>query len=367
MPQKEYFGFGSIKNLQCILEKENSKNIFLITGKNSYELCKAKDYIDRLKGFSFTRFSNFSSNPKIEQIQEGLKLFNQRNYDILVAVGGGSSIDVAKAIKLFALEKTPERKLPLIAIPTTAGSGSEATHFIVYYEGKEKQSKGKLEITLPEYVICDPELTISLSKEVAASTGMDAFAQAVESYWSINSSSQSKEFAKQAIVLLIGNLEKSILEKNRIAKANVMKAANLAGKAINISKTTACHSIAYPITSYFGVSHGHAAGLTLGEMLVYNSNLLTQQECNDSRGMEYVKNTTNELIKLIGFNKAFEAKNFIENLMIKIGLKTRLSLLKIDENSVEKIIEKGFNPERVKNNPRFLTEQGLRKILKSIL
>lgn len=366
MFQEEYFGFGSIKNLQSILKKENSKNVFLVTGKNSYETCGAKDYIDKLKGFSFTRFSDFSSNPKIEQIQKGLNLFNQGNYDLLVSVGGGSPIDVAKAIKLFTLEKTPERKLSLVAIPTTAGSGSEATHFIVYYEGKEKQSKGKPDITLPEYAICDPELTMSLSKEVAASTGTDAFAQAVESYWSINSTSESKEFAKQAIVLLIGNLEKSILENDRIAKANIMKAANFAGKAINISRTTACHSIAYPITSYFGIPHGHAAGLTLGEMLDYNSNLTNLKECNDLRGIEYVQNTINELTKLMGFQVASEAKNFIVNLMRKIGLETRLSLLKIDENGINLLIENGFNPERVKNNPRLLTEQGLRDILQSI-
>jgi len=368
MKQREYFGFNSIINLWDILKKEKSKNIFLVTGKRSYVLSGAKKGVERIFqeiGIDYTRFSDFTPNPKIEQIQTGLNLFNQQNYDTIVAVGGGSPIDVAKAIKLFSLEKSPERKLPLVAIPTTAGSGSEATHFIVYYIGKEKQSKGNPNLTLPNYTICDPQFTMSLPKNIAASTGIDALGQAVESYWSINSTPKSQEFSRQAINLLMNNLEQAVNNLDKDPKKNVMRAANLAGKAINITKTTACHSISYPITSYFGILHGHAASLTLGEILIYNSKI-NKGDCLDKRGVKYVKKTINELTNLIGENNSYEAKNKIQNLMQKIGLEIKLSQLSLKEGNINIIIKKGFNPQRVKNNPRLLTKKNLKKILKNI-
>ena len=363
MKQTEYFGPGSIKNLNLILQEENSKNIFLVCGKESFETSGAKHYIDQFsQEYFFTRFSDFSSNPKIEQIQAGLELFNQRGYDTILAVGGGSPIDVAKAIKLFALEKSPKRKLPLIAIPTTSGSGSEATHFIVYYKGGVKQSAGNKEITLPEYAIIDPLLTLSLPSYQTACTGLDALSQAIESYWCINSTDESKSYAREAISLVLGNLEEAVKHPENItARSAMAKSANLAGKAINISKTTACHAIAYPITSKFNIPHGHACALTLAEMLDYNSRISDVRECNDSRGLEYVEKTMKELVEIVGAKDVAEAKKIINTLMNRVGAKTKLSELGIDD--IEYILDNGFAPERVKNNPRFLTKENLNKIL----
>ncbi|OGJ15863.1 hypothetical protein A3K73_01720 [Candidatus Pacearchaeota archaeon RBG_13_36_9] len=365
MPQREYFGYGSIRNLKGILEKEGSRSPFLVTGKHSYESCGARSALEPLLiGYKTARFSDFSSNPKIEEVQKGFEMFKLGKYDIIIAVGGGSSIDVAKAIKLFYFNQTSV-KVPLVAVPTTAGSGSEATHFIVYYIGKEKQSEGKPDLTLPDYVILDPSFTFSLPREIAASTAMDALAQAVEAYWSIYSTEESKEFSRGAIKLLMESLETAVNSNDRTAKANVMQAANLAGKAINIAKTTASHSVAYPITSYFGIPHGHAAALTLGEMLAYNSEV-SDSDCNDARGAEYVRKTIGELTALFRAEDAQAAKATIKGLMQKAGLKARLSELGLKSEDIEIIIQNGFNPARVKNNPRLLTEDDLRKILKGI-
>ncbi len=371
--QEEYFGFGSIKNLDTILHKESYKEIFLVTGHNSYKLSGSEDILKEIfqkNNIRFTRFCNFSSNPKEEEIRRGFKIFNQNNnnYDLIIAVGGGSCIDVSKKIKLDYYEET-KQKIPLIAIPTTAGSGSEATYFIVYYKGKKKQSSGNLEITLPEYTIVDPQFTMSLPKKIAAATGIDALGQSIESYWSINSNKQSKEFSKQAIKCLINNLEISVNstdpELKKQAKYYVMAGANLAGKAINITKTTACHSIAYPMTSYFRVLHGHAVGLTLGQMLIFNS-FISGKDCADFRGPDYVKKTTRELTFLLGGHNEKEAARNITSLMHKIGLETRLSKLGINERRKNIIIKEGFKLERVKNNPRKLTLESLRDILDRI-
>lgn len=363
MKQKEYFGKGSVNNLKNILKEGGAKKIFLVAGKFSYELSGAKGRIEEnLKGLAFTKFSGFSPNPSLEEIHEGLKLFKRKKYDLIIAVGGGSSIDVAKAIKLFYLEEYT-KNIPLIAIPTTVGTGSEATYFITYYVGNKKKSAGKPDVTLPEYSIIEPQFMYSLPKKVMASTGMDALSQAVESYWSINSTEDSKKFATEAIKLIIENLKEALnYSRNSIEK--MAKASNLAGKAINLTKTTACHSISYPITSHFKVSHGHAVGLTLGEMLVYNYNL--GEDCNDSRGSEYVKKTIEELSLLLGAENPTVAKKIINNLMISIGLEVNLSSLGITKDGINLIIEEGFAPERVNNNPRILTKDNLKIILENL-
>jgi len=366
MKQQEYFDFGSLENLKDILEYEKSRNVFLVTGRDSYEKCGAKEKIETILGNSeigFTRFCDFFSNPNIKDIQKGCDSFKKKNYDLIMGVGGGSVIDTAKAIKLFNCPKA--EKIPLIAIPTTAGSGSEATWFVVFYKGKEKQSWGNETITLPNYSVIDPKLTMSLSRKVAASTGMDALAQAVESYWCINSTDESKRIARQSIKLTLKNLERAVNGKGKRARGNMALSSNLAGKAINLTRTTACHSIAYPITSYFDVAHGHAVGLTLGEMLTYNSKV-TEGDCNDGRGFEYARKTINELVEIFEVGCVDGTSRRIKNLMDSIGLETRLSEIEIGEQGREIIIDKGFKPERVKNNPRILTRNGLRKILEKI-
>ena len=366
MKQTEYHGFDSIRNLAGILEQEKTKNVFLVTGGRSYETCGAQDAIEeQLSGGSFTRFCDFTPNPKIEEIKKGLKEFGEKDYDMIVGVGGGSSIDVAKAIKMFHCEKGG-KNIPLVAIPTTAGSGSKATYFIVYYVGKQKQSAGRVDLTLPNYAICNPKLTMSLPKGIAASTGIDALGQAMESYWSINSTLESQGKAENAIRILMGNLEENVNFPTRESRRRVMRAANLSGKAINLTKTAACHSVAYPITSYFGIPHGHAVGLTLGEMLVFNSQV-KDRDCNDERGVEYVRRTMDKLVRMLGALNPEEARDKIKCLMENIGLATKLSELGIDKEGVGVIVKNGFTPERVKNNPKVLTEDGLRGVLERIL
>lgn len=363
MEQKEYFGYNSLSNLGKILEKEKANNIFLVAGETSFQLSGAKEKLAEQR-ISYNRFSGFSSNPKIEDIQKGFCEFKKGRYDAIVAVGGGSSIDVAKSIKLFHFNNT-KSLVTLIAVPTTAGSGSEATYFIVYYIGKEKQSEGNPDVTLPNCSICDPRLTSSLPKKVTASTGLDAFAQAVESYWCIYSTQKSKKLARESINLSLKNLERAVNHPGRTSREKMMLAANLAGKAINITKTTASHSIAYPMTSYFGIAHGHAAALTLAEMLEYNSQI-TDKDCSDKRGSSYVRETINELIGIFGADSIIEGKKVITSLISSIGLKTRLSELGLKREDLDLIVKKGFYPARVKNNPKALTAESSRIILSNI-
>lgn len=378
MPQKEYLGFGLVKNLNKILEKCKPKKIFLVTGQNSYIKSGAKYILDDyLKNYDFIHFNDFEENPKLNDIEKGVSIFKKNKCDFVIAVGGGSAMDIAKSINALAAnsgkpieyiknnKKIIKKGRVLVAIPTTSGSGSEATKFAVVYIDKTKYSLDN-EIMLPDYAIVDPQFTISLPKNITASTGMDALSQGVESYWSVNSTNESKKYAKEAIKLVINHLPIAVNNPDKKSRANMAKAAHLAGKAINISKTTACHAISYPITSYFNVPHGHAVALTLGEMLVYNSNIV-EEDVLDKRGVNYVKKTIKEIINLLESNTAQYARTKIKNLMKEIGLSNNLHDLKIKtNNNINVIIKNGFNPYRVKNNPRELTESALRKILHNI-
>ena len=219
---------------------------------------------------------------------------------------------------------------------------------------------------IPDYAIIDPRFIMNLPKSITASAGMDALSQAVESYWCNNSTDESKRYARAAIKLIIKNLQNAVNTPSKKAREAMARAAHLAGKAINISRTTACHAISYPITSYFNVPHGHAVALTIPSMLLYNSQV-SKEELLDKRGLNYVKNVIKEIVNLIGVENVEEASKKIIALMGNIGLKTNLSELGIKTNrNIELIIKNGFNPDRINNNPRKLTEKALRKILRDI-
>jgi len=378
MNQHEYFGFGSIKNLKTILDEGNQRNIFLVSGGKSYKSSGAEQELSKiLAPYTITRFYNFSPNPKLEDVEKGIDVFKREEQDLVIAVGGGSVIDMAKLINsLSAQPGNPEdyaigKKIesmgnPLIAIPTTSGAGSEATHFAVVYIGKTKYSLGHQEWMLPRYVFLDPALTFDLPKYITASTGIDALCQAIESYWSTQSTGESKKYARQAIPLILANLTAAVNAPSPKNREVMLLGANLAGKAINISKTTACHSVSYPITSYFGVSHGHACALTLGEMCLFNSKV-TENDCLDKRGAKYVQQNLSELCSLFQTQTPEQLQHKIHQLINQIGLNTKLTDLNITApEHHDLIVANGFNPERVKNNPRELTEIALRNILKRI-
>jgi alcohol dehydrogenase class IV len=364
MHQEGYFGNGRVICLEKIVSKEKAEKIFLVCGKDLFKKSGAKDSLrDFLNSprYKVRIFSGYSPNPKVEEIKQGLELFEAQDYDMIVAIGGGSSIDVAKAIKLFAYRKTGD-KIPLVAIPTTAGTGSESTHFVVYYAGKNKISSGEREITLPDYFICDPLLIKSLPKKIKASSAIDALSQAIESYWSVNSNRTSVEYSRKAIKQLISNIEGAVLSNDETANKRIMLGANLSGKAIDITETTASHALSYPLTSYFGIPHGHAVGIILPEVLEYNFNV-TEEDCNDKRGSLYVRRTINEVISLLGAREVREAKENLVRLMRNIGLETRLSDLNVDKKRLLEILGENNYQKRMRNNPRRVNQEGIRRII----
>jgi len=370
MSQKCYKNI-QIEDLRNLVKKKSPKTIFLVTGKKSFSLSGAKNFIESaLKGFNFIQFNDFEENPKYEDVLSGMSLFNKHNCDLVIAIGGGSALDMAKLVNVFSANHREDyfsivnqnatilnKGKTLIAIPTTTGTGSEATHFAVVYHDKVKYSVTN-NFLLPDVVGLNYKFSLSQPSYLTACAGLDALSQAIESYWSNRSTDESKKYAKEAILLLIKFLETRVLRTTEESAMAVSHGSYLAGKAINISKTTASHAISYTFTSFFSIPHGHAVFLTLPKFIEFNSKV-SNIDVNDSRGEKYVRNNIGLLCDLLGVDSATEANKLLKNLTEKIGIELSLSKLGIDNKENHQLISDNINMERLKNNPRKFNKKDL--------
>lgn len=362
---KEQEIIKNINNLPIILNKYNLHNPLVVVSK----FLKTK--IEKLlhsHNINYALFDDFDANPKYEEVENALKLFKDNNCDSVVSLGGGSAIDVAKCVKLFsAMDEnknylTQEHKyinLKHIAIPTTAGTGSESTHFaVIYFEGK-KQSVHD-DIILPDIAILDYHLLLSLPLYQKKSTLLDALCQAIESIWSVNSTLQSKTYAKKAIKLILEN-EDGYLNDDVKSSKKMIEASNLAGKAINITKTTAAHAMSYKLTSIYGLAHGHAVALALPK--TWNYLVSNYKNTFDARGKKYLRNS----LDLI--NKSFICQNDQEAIAKFISLLRKYDFIKsleYNENGLNEIVD-SINIERLKNFPVSISKETLKQMYLEIL
>ena len=372
-----HFGEEAILKFSKLLEKDSPKKIFLVTGKESFKKSGADLLFSNiLFSYELVQFSEFTENPKSEDVQKGVKLFKKNNCDYIIAIGGGSVIDMAKLINIGQANEGTFKDLilgkreisncgkKLVAVPTTSGAGSEATHFAVVYLNSLKYSLAHKKFIMPDYVFLFPKLSYSLSKYQTAVSGFDALAQSIESYWSVDSNLESKNIAFQAIEKILFNLSLAVNKNDPYAKKEMLLASYLSGKAINISKTTGPHAMAYIFTTKFNIPHGHAVALTFLSWFKININC-NHNNLNDKRGLTYVRENMNSLSKLIERNSTYTALEVIDNLIKDIGLETRLSKLGVLKSNFDEIIY-NLNQERLKNNPVKVLKEDLLEILHSL-
>ena len=375
-----YDKIGSIKNVRVILEREKPSSVLLVRGNDSYESCGAKNALKfQLKGYNVTHLYGFKKSLHIEDIKHTIDIILKKNIDFIIGIGGGTVMDIAKAASVLykengLLEDYIKGKLKPIGnnirrllIPTTAGTGAEITPFSVVYIDKTKYSLAHSSMS-PEYIILAPELTLMLSKEMTASTGCDALAQAIEAFWSVNATEESKKYSEEAIHLVLNNLSGAVNNPSLENRAAMLRASHFAGKAISIAKTTAAHSLSYPFTSYYNIPHGHAAMLTLPYFFEINMNP-NQKNIQEKEGftVDYARKTFSDLLKILGVENGVGAKVKLLNLMEEVGLERSLRKLGVNEEDFQNIVNNGFNYQRVVNNPVKITEETVWKILWKIL
>ena len=372
--------YDNISEIEGILDKEKPSSILLIRGNDSYRGCGAKYYIEpQLEKYNVTQFSGFKKSPYVEDVRKTIDVILDKDVDFIIGVGGGTVMDIAKAASILHGEKedpklfiTGKQKpignnIRRLLIPITAGTGAEITPFSVVYIDKTKYSLAHPTMS-PEYIILASELTLSLSREVTASTGSDTLAQAIEAFWSVNANEESKMYSEEAIHLALNNLLGAVNNPNLENRAAMLKSSHLAGKAIAIAKTTVAHSLSYPFTSFHDVPHGHAVMLTLPYFFEINEEV-NEGNVQDNKDftVEYAKETFNDLLDIFNVRSGSEAKDMLINLMGDIGLETSLKNLGIKETDIQNLVNNGFNPQRVINNPVKITEKIVEDILKIIM
>lgn len=359
MEQTVIWADDTYSSITKILKDKKLKKIFLVAG-GSFEKLRISQYFNEIShelNLQIVIFSDFSSNPLYESVEKGIKQFNNFDFDAIFAIGGGSAIDVAKCIKLYS-NASPDKpffeqdivpcKIPFIVMPTTAGTGSEATRFaVIYYKGA-KQSVSDYSC-IPDTVIFDTSTLDSLPQYHRKSAMLDALCHAIESFWSINSTEESKNYSKEAIILLLQNMDDYLANKKE-ANKNMFKAATYAGKAINITQTTAGHAMCYKMTSLYGIAHGHAVAICVEKLWGYMVENI--DKCIDQRGQKYLTDMFSEL------DEIFDCKNQ-EHAYQKFSaiIKTCSfdKIYKDDVNSIE-LLADSVNPVRLKNNPIKMTK-----------
>ena len=369
MSQRIITAKDNYKELDAWFKSNSVKNLLLVCD-SSIEFQKSLNaHLSEVEasGINIVRFSDFVPNPLYESVVKGVDLFLEQKCDSIFAVGGGSAIDVAKCIKLynnmdrnelFMKQEIVPNTIPFIAMPTTAGTGSEATRYAVIYLGDEKQSITS-ESCIPETVLLDHNSLKTLPMYQKKSTMMDALCHAVESYWSVNSNDESKEYSKLAIKGVLENMD-GYLGNTEDGNHGMLIAANYAGKAINITQTTAGHAMCYKITSHLGPSHGHAAILCDRVLLPWMVD--NTDKCIDSRGEEYIKSTLNELVSLFGYESAEAGKDCLESIFESL----KLEIPAVTDAEID-VLKNSVNPVRLKNHPIKLDVDTIEMLYRRIL
>ena len=369
------------EELKSFFQEHSFQRIFLVAGSSFSKLPIGKELQELFSelGIAFYHFSDFRANPRLEEVEEGIQAFSAFRGDSILAVGGGSALDTAKCIKLFtglSKEKPyPEQEfqengIPLLVHPTTAGTGSESTPFAVIYQDGEKCSV-EHESIYPKYRIEDSRSLRSLSLYQKKATLLDALSHAMEAIWSKYSNEDSRAYGQKAISLILMNYKAYLsLENEKDAKnlggavalegpseqvlEDVAEAANLAGKAIAVTKTTAGHALSYKLGSIYQLPHGLATAMV--------NRALYPFMCREKSRMTDPEN-------LLFLAKCFSAETEEEGAKRYLEILEDLEILpnlSVKEGDLENLVV-AVNPERLSNHPIALREEDIGLLYKEIL
>ena len=364
------FGSGMSKLCAEEVSKKLGPNILFITDKDLMSLKLTEPALNELRKFSsiVKIFQDVEADPSIKTLLNCIEFGKKMKTTGVMGFGGGSSMDVAKLSSLilgsnekiedaWGVSNAKGPRLPLVLVPTTAGTGSEVTPISIITVGEEEKKGVSSSIILPDIAILDPDLTIGLPAHTTAATGIDAMVHAIEGYTSANKNNNliSKMLAVEALKLLAGSIEKVVFDGSDIdARGNMLIGAMLAGKAFANSPVAAVHALAYPIGGTFHVSHGLSNSLVLPYVLRFNS--------VDSKTAKDYAELAPFIFPEINSDQGSQAicKEFIDKLEVlskKIGLPQKLREVNIPKEACKKMAFDAMKQTRLLvNNPREVTE-----------
>jgi len=379
LPTRIYFGEGAIGKVGEETWKFG-KRALVVTGQGSARrtgaLQKVENCLKEAK-VEMVLFEGVEANPSLKTVERGAQLAKEKKCQVVIGLGGGSPMDAAKGMAILSTNPPPvdqylgrgkikKLPLPMIAIPTTAGTGSEVTPYAVLTKNEKECPRKKIiadPLIFPKTALVDPELTVSLPRSVTADTGVDALSHAIEGYISNNSQPLSDLLALRAVKLLASHLSKVMDEPGNIkARSYVLYASLLAGMVIAQTGTILVHGMGYRITSDFGLPHGRANGLLLPSVCEFNLSARYEKFALLAESLgENVRNLTRKE----GARKSIDG---IRKLISQLGLPQNLRDREIKEETIREFAEEVMQDERkLANNPRPATLEDIMRIYKKAL
>ena len=355
-PAKIFFAHNSLESINDFLS--NDINILLITSNSFTTSGKTKKIKNLIKKKNITIYDKVTPNPKLDKLDQLKIQFENKNFNKIVALGGGSVIDTAKVLsaillidqnsvldKIFRKKKDIkfDKIIPVLAIPTTSGSGAEVTPFATVWDDVNfKKYSLDSNLLYPQDVILDPELTKTLSKEQTLFTVLDAISHALESLWNKNKTLISESYALQSLTLIISALTDVLKNPNEInLRGSIMQASCLSGLAISQTRTAIAHSISYPLTLHHHIPHGLASSFTLHTLLSDNIEYLSRNS-SERYLFDYLLyllsnlNLKKKILDRVSFSEIMKIKN-------EMFIKSRFGNYLYNLENVENILEKSLH------------------------
>lgn len=365
-------GSGSISKIGEEAKKLNATKVIIITDKVIRQTGLLSKVINPLEeaGLATDIIDDVVPEPPFENLEQMITQIEGKGYDLLVGVGGGSALDIAKVLSimltnqedvrdLVGIEKVKNPGVPTILVPTTSGTGSEVTYNAIFTDIRDKVKKGIVSpYLLPKVAIVDPELTLTVPPSVTAATGMDALVHAVESYTAIRAGELTDGIALQAIKLISRSLRKAVYNgKDLKAREDMAMGSLLAGISLGNAGVGAVHALAYPLGGKFKVPHGVANSLLLPFVMKYNA-------VADLEKFAEVAKAMGENVEGLSLREAADrAVQALAQLSKDVGIPSSLKEVGVTASDISDLAEEASKIDRLlNNNPRWLTVKEIKKI-----
>ena len=363
--ETSYFGCGARKELKHEIIRRNFRKAFIVADKDLIKFGTVDMVTEELSGISYEIFSDFKANPTVKNVKDGVAAFNVSGADFIIAIGGGSSIDTAKGIAIVAnnpefddvvslggTAATKSKCVPIVALPTTAGTAAEVTiNYVIIDEETGRKMVCVDPNDIPVLAIIDAELMASMPKGLTAATGMDALTHAIEGYITKGAWELSDMFELKAIELISQNLRAATANgKDMVARENMALAQYIAGMAFSNVGLGCVHSMAHPLGARFDIAHGIANALLLPIVMEFNMPAAKRKYCKIAGAMG---------VDITGLSEEEGAKAAVEavkKLSLDLGIPQTLREIKIPETALEQLAKDAFADVCTGGNPREITE-----------
>jgi len=370
--ETSYFGSGARSVLANEFLKRGFKKALVVTDKSLIKAGVAEMVLEVLdtEFIEYEIYSDIKPNPTVESVKTGVKKFKKANADCLIAIGGGSVIDVSKAIGIIvtnpehedvvSLEgavETKNKSVPIIALPTTAGTAAEVTiNYVITDEASVKKMVCVDPHDIPVLSIVDSELMESMPKSLAAATGMDALTHAIEGYITKGSWSMTDMFHLEAIKMIFANLEKAVNEKDKEAISNMALAQYIAGMGFSNVGLGIVHSMAHQLGAVYDTPHGVANAVLLPYVMEFNGEVCVEKYENIGRaiGLEMDALTRKEIVERV--------VNAVKELSKKVGIPEKMRYLDVKKEDIKMLSKKAILDPCTPGNPREVSEEEIEKI-----